>query len=152
MRGLAVTVGAGVLGLLGAVVFWPVSRSGPEPIAYGRDACAACRMHLSQPGFAGEIRDAGGVLTKYDDIGCLLRVLGTRPEPVTAWVEDHGDASLVPLLAAHLVRIGPGATPMGGGVIAFREERAARTFAAANAGEVIALARALGDAGERAEP
>jgi copper chaperone NosL len=123
-----------------AVVFWPAHPSGPEPIVYGRDACAHCRMHLGRPGFAGELRDRHGVLTKYDDVGCLLRaMLAEHREVPGAWVEDHETAELVPLLTAHFVRGAPGATPMGSGIVAFADEAAARAFAAAGGGDPVRL-------------
>lgn len=126
--------------VLGVVFLWPAPRSGPEPIAYGRDTCAHCRMHLSQPGFAGELRDRDGVLTKYDDIGCLLRAMTRKHEEVPeAWVEDHGGGGLIPLVGAHLVRSAGVATPMGGGIVAFREEAVARAFAAEHGGDVAPI-------------
>ena len=141
MRTLARVAGLGVGAFVIAVVFfWPAPRSGPERILYGRDACAHCRMHLTQPGFGGELRDHQGVLTKYDDIGCLIQaMLAKHREIPEAWVEDHGGEGLVPLLGAHLVRTERGATPMGSGVLAFAEEAAARDFAAAHGGELVRL-------------
>jgi copper chaperone NosL len=134
-----------------AVVLWPAQRSGPEPIAYGRDACAHCRMHLGSPGFAGELRDRRGVLTKYDDVGCLLRaMLESREEMPEAWVEDHDGGDLVPLLTAHLVRGVPGSTPMGSGIVAFRDQTAARAFVAAGGGTPVALEELVRDPARQA--
>lgn len=130
--------------LLAAVVavvlfLWP-TPSGPEPIAYGRDVCAHCRMHLGRPGFAGELRDAHGTIEKFDDVGCLLHaLLAAHVETPEAWVEDHAGDGFVPLVSAYLVRSARVATPMGYGVVAFRAEAAARAFAAANQGEVVRL-------------
>lgn len=129
-----------LVGVVATVVLWPVRRSGPEPIAWGREACAECRMHLSQPGFAGELRGRDGTLTKYDDVGCLLRaMLKTHGEMPEAWVEDHEGGGFVPLLAAHLVRAESAGTPMGYGLVAFADEAAARAFAAARGGEGVRL-------------
>lgn len=130
--------------LTGVVFFWPQQSTGPEPIAYGRDTCARCRMHLSQPGFAGELRDTAGVLTKYDDIGCLLQVLRTRnaatPE---VWVEDHAGGGFVSLLTAVLVRSEQVDTPMGSGLVAFADVETARRFAAERGGQVLAIEEVL---------
>jgi copper chaperone NosL len=129
------------LGVVLAVVFlWPGRRTGPEPIAYGRDACAECRMILSRPGFAGEVRTADGTLRKYDDVGCLLQaMLRQRGEMPEAWVEDHTDGGLVPLLTATLVRLRKADTPMGRGIVAFADADAARHFADDRAGAIVAL-------------
>lgn len=135
-------VGAGVLaGLVAAVVFlWPGPGTGPKPLRYGVDACAECRMRVTRPGFGGELRDAGGDLTTYDDIGCLVRAMlkrhGATPE---TWVEDHAGAGFVPLLTARLVRSPRVETPMGSGIVAFRDEAAARSFATAMGGQLVAL-------------
>jgi copper chaperone NosL len=139
----AARIGFGSLIVLGAlvaaVVFWPTRPlTGPEPIAWGRDACARCRMLISQPGYAGELRDRQGQLHKYDDVGCLVAaVVGAHVEVPEAWVEDHAGGGFVPLLAARFVRTPDASTPMGHGVLAFREEAAARAFAQAGAGRAI---------------
>lgn len=137
---------AAVVAIVAAVVFlWP-APTGPEPIDYGRDACASCRMHMSRPGFAGELRDHDGVLTKYDDVGCLVRaILAGHREVPEAWVEDHGGGGFVPLLSAHLVRGEPGTTPMGSGLVAFADLDAARDYARAHATQVLSFEDVLHD-------
>jgi copper chaperone NosL len=141
MKTLIGALAAALLAVVGGVVFfWPSQRTGAEPINYGRDACAHCRMYISQPGFAGELRNTGGVLTKYDDIGCLLRAMvALHHEVPEAWVEDHDGGGFVPLLSASLVRSDRIETPMRYGIVAFKDEGAARTFARAQGGEVLAL-------------
>ena len=140
-RGIGGALGLAVVALVGAVVFlWPHAAAGPEPIQYGRDACAHCRMTLSQPGFGGEIRDRDGRLTKYDDVGCLLHaIFAAHREVPEAWVEDHDGGGFVPLLTAHLVRAEDASTPMGSGIVAFADGDAAGRFATAHAGRVLAL-------------
>jgi copper chaperone NosL len=141
MKSLMVALGVALLGVVGGVVFlWPSQQTGAEPINYGRDACAHCRMHISQPGFAGELRDTNGVLTKYDDVGCMLHAMvALHHEVPEAWVEDHDGGGFVPLLTASLVRSERVETPMGYGIIAFKDDGAAQTFAQAQGGEVLAL-------------
>lgn len=142
---MSVKLGAvAALGALAAVIavvlLWPTAHSGPVPIAYGRDTCARCRMIISRPGFAGELRDRKGVLTKYDDVGCLLEaMLAERGEMPEAWVEDHASGALVPLLGAALVRVEPARTPMGHGIVAFADAGAANAFTKAEGGAVVAL-------------
>jgi copper chaperone NosL len=133
--------GAALAAIVAAVVFlWPAPASGPEAIAYGRDACARCRMIVSQPGFGGEVRDVRGALAKYDDVGCMLDAMRTHRGPMPeAWVEDHAGGGFVSLLAASLVRAPGVATPMGHGVVAFADASAARAFAVRHGGEVVAL-------------
>lgn len=147
MKALVVTVVIALVVVVGAVVFlWPSQREGFEPIAYGRDACAYCRMHISQPGFAAELRDRAGTLTKYDDIGCMLRAMvALHREVPEAWVEDHAGGGFVPLLSAKLVRAPDADTPMGYGIVAFKDEDVARAFAQTHAGELQRLEDILRD-------
>lgn len=108
-----------------AIVFAPAGGPhGPAPIAHGRDSCDSCRMRLDRPGFAGELEVAGRFL-KFDDIGCLAHtpdatILGAR-----VWVEDHRTGELIPLREATLVRSSDVRTPMGSGVVAFRDRASA---------------------------
>ena len=141
MKSLVVASGIALLSIVaGVVFFWPSQRTGAEPITYGRDACAHCRMHISQPGFAAELRDTNGVLTKYDDIGCMLRAMvALHHEVPEVWVEDHDGGGFVPLLGASLVRAEHLETPMGYGIVAFKDATAAAAFARTQGGEVLAL-------------
>lgn len=126
---------------VGAVVFlWPAQRSGPQPIAYGRETCSHCRMHISRPGYGGEIRDGKGVLTKYDDIGCMLQaMIALHREIPEAWVEDHAGSGFISLLSAQLVRGAPNDTPMGSGIVAFKDDIAAQAYAQAHHAELVSL-------------
>jgi copper chaperone NosL len=139
-RALLATGIALAAAVAGVVFLWPAARTGPAPIRYGRDSCAYCRMLISQPGFGGEMRDRGGTLTKYDDVSCLLAAIQRTHDAIpAAWVEDHASGELVPLLTASFVRVPAPATPMGHGVVAFREPAAAEAFARASGGETVSL-------------
>ena len=128
-----------------AVLLSPRARAtGPEAIRYDRDTCAHCRMHFAAPGFAAERRDARGALHKYDDIGCLL-VAASHGASGEAWVEDHAGGGFVPLLSATLVAGKDLGTPMGYGVVAFRDRAPAEEFARTHAARVVALEELLHD-------
>jgi copper chaperone NosL len=147
-----VGLGVAAAAVVAAVVFlWPAPARGPEPIAWGRDTCAHCRMILSQPGFAGQMRDRQGRRTRYDDVGCLLRAIAAHGQAPEAWVEDHAGGGWVPLRAARLVRADALGTPMGSGLVAFAEDAAARDFAARHGGTVASLEDVLRQPGRLAE-
>ena len=143
---------AALVGLVAAVVFlWPAPERGPGPLRYGVDACADCRMVVTRPGFGGELRDADGRLTAYDDVGCLLRAMLKRHGAMSeAWVEDHAGGGLVSLLTAHLVRSARADTPMGSGLVAFRDAAAADAFATETGGARVALEELVRDPGRLA--
>jgi len=68
--------------LVGAVSLAGACRPapGPDPIVYDREACAHCRMLISEPRFAAQRKDASGTAS-FDDPGCLLASLEGRPAP-----------------------------------------------------------------------
>lgn len=49
--------------------------SGPEPIRYGQDACAHCKMTLTDKRFGSEIITGKGKVYKFDDLNCLAASL-----------------------------------------------------------------------------
>ncbi len=54
--------------------------AGTEEIHYGREACARCGMIISDPRFAAEIRGGPDMnLAKFDDVGCAVNWLETKP-------------------------------------------------------------------------
>ncbi len=133
---------------VGAVVMLGGARvgAGPEPIVHGRDGCDRCRMRISAAGFGGELRDADGKLTKYDDVGCLLVAMWKEHREVPeAWVEDHAGTGWVALTQATFVIDSAVQTPMGYGVLAFRDEAAARAHAQRTGGRVGQLEDVLRD-------
>ena len=63
---------------------WGDPPTGPVPIKYGRDTCDLCRMIISDPRYAAEIRGGpGNHAYKFDDIGDGLLFLRQQ-----AWKED----------------------------------------------------------------
>jgi nitrous oxide reductase accessory protein NosL len=72
---------------------WQEPESGPVDIKYDREACEYCRMIISDPRFATEIRQGRGKqVFKFDDIGDAMHWLNKAPWKETAeteiWVRD----------------------------------------------------------------
>jgi len=44
----------------------------PEPIKYGEDACAHCKMTLMDKKFGAELVTRKGKIYKFDDVNCML--------------------------------------------------------------------------------
>ena len=119
---------------------------GPEEIRYGVEACARCHMHFATRGFAGERRGRDGRLTKFDDLACLLQAIASAHEETTeAWVEDHDGGGWVPLASAVFVRGGVIHTPMGSGLVAFKDRAAAERLARAALARITPLEELLRD-------
>jgi len=82
---LAILVGAV------AVVAWQVLAGqrlpdGPVPIAWGKEACAHCHMHVSEAGFAVQAQTKTGDVLNFDDPGCFFSYLDDqRPDLHAVW-------------------------------------------------------------------
>ena len=70
--GFALAVAA-LLAILGAVILrlQALPRS-PQPVAWGRETCARCNMHISDPRFAAQLQTKDGRILNFDDPGCLV--------------------------------------------------------------------------------
>ncbi len=84
----------------------------PQPIAWDREMCAECRMHIGEPAFAAQLITAGGQVLSFDDPGCLfIHLADTRPEVHRAWVRHVEQDRWLPLAEAGFVRVDT--SPMG---------------------------------------
>ncbi len=72
-------------------------ETGPVEVRFDRDICTRCRMVLSDPRFAAEVRwfpeGKRSRVARFDDIGCAILWLEQQPfaeDPrVEIWVTDH---------------------------------------------------------------
>ena len=98
--------------------------SGPIEVKWDRDACERCRMVLSSPQHAAQVRyrDEGGKsrVKLFDDIGCAVIWLEGQPwkaQPgIEIWVADHRDGRWLDARQAFYVTAG--STPMEYGLSA----------------------------------
>ena len=112
--------------------------SGPPPIATGTP-CAACGMEVQDLRFACE-RKADHGWRVYDAIECLTRDAGsTAGGTGNAWLADYDSRTLHAADSLWVVR-GAFASPMGGGLAAFRDRAAADSVAVMTSGRVDRLA------------
>ena len=110
-----------VTGVLAVGWFFSLAgcQSGPEPIRYGQDNCAFCKMSFSDRRFGGEVCTKKGKVYKFDDIHCLLASLEagvpTRGEIAGVFLVDYGGGPWIPADKGFLLRSPDFHTPMGGG-------------------------------------
>lgn len=66
-----------------------------EPIDFGHDACAHCRMTIMDKRYAAELITAKGKAFKFDDIVCLMQYAAANPPAAGArfLVADYSDSS-----------------------------------------------------------
>jgi len=123
MRKLLVLL-AILAGAAGAAFAWRAAEripDEPEPIAWDREACSHCHMHVGEPGFAAQAIDADGRVRNFDDPGCLLAwraARAARGEPALArvWFHHATERVWLPLERVAFVRVAR--SPMGSGLAA----------------------------------
>jgi len=120
------------LALATALLAGCARSAGPPPIAAGTE-CAACAMEASSARFACE-RHVDKSWRVYDSIECLMRDAGPAVA-TTIWLPDYDERALHRADSLWIVK-GDLATPMGGGLVAFRSRSAADSVAASSHGRV----------------
>jgi copper chaperone NosL len=116
----------------------PADTSRPPSVRFGEEACAFCRMIISDERFAAARVSAGGEVLKFDDLGCLLRHEATQTQPAAAyWVHDFRGQDWLNAREAIYVASGRVASPMGYGLAAVATAQAAREMATALAGRTL---------------
>lgn len=91
--------------------------SGPGPIAWDREACAHCHMHVGDAHFAAQLQTDENEVMNFDDPGCLfLYVHSRRPHVHAIYFHDaHQDRWLTRNEAGF---VPAERTPMGYGLAA----------------------------------
>ena len=89
---------------------------GPVPIAWDREPCAHCRMHVGEPRHAVQLITTDGAVLAFDDVGCALTYLDQhRPAVHRLWFHGEGE-TWIP--ADRVGFVGAAVTPMGSGLVA----------------------------------
>ncbi|MBI3629900.1 MAG: nitrous oxide reductase accessory protein NosL, partial [Candidatus Rokubacteria bacterium] len=123
-------------------------EAGPAPIAYGRAACAWCRMTISDPRFGAELVARRGKIYTFDSIECLAGFVASgqvAPGDVhSLWVTDFArPPKLVAAKDAVYLRAGPPRSPMGMGLAAFAERADLAHARAGSAGDELTWDRVV---------
>ena len=110
-----------------------------EPIALNKDNCAECKMTIADLKFANELVTDKGRVYKFDDHHCLVKYVQNNGNMVgKAYFSDFNQPQqLLNEEEAVLVKSDALRAPMGGNVVAFRNQEDAKTFLADKKGEVI---------------
>jgi copper chaperone NosL len=129
-----------VAGCGGGGAPWPPV---PAEVRYGEDACASCRMPVSDPRHAAQVVDREGRARFYDDLGCLIddRAIA-HPEPQGVLVRPYAGEGWVRGDAGWTVRSGDFQSPMGSGIAAFPTRETAEAEARRHPGASV---RSLAD-------
>jgi copper chaperone NosL len=95
----------------------------PAPLDTHNDACASCRMLVSDPRTAAQLVAPGEEPLFFDDVGCLARYLAEHPprQGAVAYVADHRTRTWVPAVSATYTLQPSASTPMGSHVLAYQD-------------------------------
>ena len=116
---------------------------GPPEIVVDRTACSHCTMLISEVAYAAAYQAPGADARVFDDIACMLEGLqrdGVGRESGTdlrVWFHDAGDGRWIDGETAVFVVSPEIKTPMGGGIIAYRDLAGAEQAAARHHGKVV---------------
>ncbi len=133
------------------------SRSpGPAPLDTSNEACARCRMAVSDARFAAQVVAPGEEARFFDDVGCLrgwLKERGGLPRPAVAFVADHRTRAWVRADAATYTSVPALETPMSSHLVAHADAASRDLDRQAAGGTPVAPAEIVGPfAGGGARP
>jgi copper chaperone NosL len=114
----------------------------PEPLDARNEACASCRMAVSDARFAAQLVAPGEEPRFFDDVGCLSAFLkaGRAPAGATAFVADHRTREWIRADRAVYTRVPGLETPMGSKLVAHADPSSRDQDAAAHAGAPVSMA------------
>ena len=110
---------------------------GPPEIVVDQTVCSRCGMLISEPLYAAAYKTEGQAPRVFDDIGCLRAAARGENAPILTWFHDGEDRAWIPGAGTVFVTSTGFHTPMGGGIIAFRDAAAAQRSALEHQGQVI---------------
>jgi copper chaperone NosL len=116
-------------------------ENSPVPINSEEDMCEYCRMTIVDLHYAAEIIEKRKA-HKFDDIGCLLAYAQANklsPENARIWVMDFDNSTWIKGKEAYFIISPEIHTPMGYGIVAFKDPNKAKEVADQNKVEVVEL-------------
>jgi copper chaperone NosL len=128
----------------------PRGPPGPAQVDTRNDACASCRMAVSDARFASQLVAHGEEPRFFDDLGCLrdyLRKSPRLPRGSVAFVADHRTGQWVRASAAVLTRKESLETPMGSHLVAHASASSRDADPVAAGGTPVSPAELFGPAG-----
>lgn len=135
-----------LLALLGC----PRGPARPAPLDTRNDACAHCRMAVSDARFAAQLAAPGEEPKFFDDLGCLRDHLESRPRlprGSVAFVADHRTREWVRAAGATFTRNQALQTPMSSHLVAHAGAPSRDADPAAAGGTPLAVGDVFGPAG-----
>lgn len=123
---------------------------GPSPVHVGEDACAYCRMTVSDGRFAGQVTNEHGRASMFDSIECLASYAKAgRKALAQVWVADFTNPTAwIPARDAMYLKSDRLPSPMGQHLAAFASAEAAVRAQRELGGAVLSWNEVLATTGE----
>lgn len=110
----------------------------PPTVRFGHEACAHCRMIISDDRYAAACVTESGEARKFDEISCLIAHRDEHPEPVKrCWVRSYRPPGWLDASQASFVHSRKLPTPMGAGIAALATTQDAEELARELEGQVL---------------
>lgn len=108
-------------------------NTGPEPIHFGKDQCAFCKMTIMDRKFGSELVTEKGRIFKFDDINCMVHYLDEQnllaDTKASKYVIAYNNPGvLIDAGTAIFLRSDQIKSPMAGRTAALSDSKAAATF------------------------
>jgi copper chaperone NosL len=118
----------------------------PARVDTTHDACAHCRMIVSDLRLSAQIVAPGEEPLIFDDIGCMRDYLASVriADGAVAFVADHRTGAWVAAANAAFTRVASVSTPMGSGIVAHADEASRDADPSAANGERVDARAILG--------
>lgn len=118
----------------------------PAPLDTHNEACALCRMPVSDANFSSQVVAPGELPRFFDDLACLAGFLkqGKAAAGAVAFVADHRTGQWVRAEAAVYTRVPGLSTPMGSNLVAHADAGSRDQDVLARGGTPVAIAELFG--------
>lgn len=118
-----------ILILLTGLFICAACTTKPEPIAFGKDQCAYCKMVIADPNYGGELITSKGRIYKFDAAECMIDYLNENEVSVSDKLAIAFDdpKNLHPVDSLYFIIDRKYKSPMGANLAAFYDRTAADT-------------------------
>ena len=118
---------------LSMIVMLQSCSAGPQPIAYGKDACHFCKMMISDQRFGAELISNKNKVYKFDDISCITSFIKSavlkKEQIASVYLIDFSqNGVLVKAEESYLFQSEELRSPMSGNIAAFAKEESRNKF------------------------
>lgn len=121
------------------------SSGGPQPINYGKDQCAYCRMSVSDARFGCQLMTTKGRAFHFDDVQCVIAHVKkgniAAEDVANYYLPDYSnDNKLLPAEGLYLLKSESLKSPMRGDIAAFASEADLEEVKEVHGGETLTWA------------